>query len=79
MEGGVALLLLIIIAVVVIGFGIAMYVTGGALWAGKTSPKGDKTEGTGEGRSRPEHKQATSPTVENTEVVGAHEARERDG
>ena len=47
--------------------------------AGKTAQQGDKVEGGGEGRFRPEHKTATSPTTENTEVVGAAEARERDG
>jgi len=79
MEGGVALLLLLVIAVIVAVIGLAMYLTGGTLWAGKTSKQGDRAEGDGEGRFRPEHKTATSPTTENTEVVGAAEARERDG
>src|SRR4051812_45145813 len=79
MEGGIALLLLLIIAVVAVGIAVAMYLTGGALWTGKTSPKGDKTERGGQGRFRPEHKQVTSPTIENTEVVGAPETHERDG
>jgi hypothetical protein len=77
MEGGIAILLLVVIAVVAGGFGIAMYVTGGALWARKTSPEDDKIEG-GTTRSRPEHERPTSPTIENTEVVGAQEARERN-
>jgi flagellar basal body-associated protein FliL len=70
MEGGVAIILLIIIVVVAGGIGIALYVTGGALWAGK-----GRSEGPNAGH-RPEHKQATSPTTEHTEVVGAEEAAE---
>jgi hypothetical protein len=69
MEGGVAILLLIIIVVVVGGIGIALYLTGGALWAGKGRA------GANAGH-RPEHKRATSPTTEHTEVVGAEEAAE---
>ena len=70
MEGGVAILLLIIIVVVVGGIGIALYLTGGALWAGKSRGE-DASSG-----QRPEHRTATSPTIENTEVVGAEEAAE---
>jgi len=71
MEGGIAVLLLFIIAVVAVVLGIALYVTGGALWFGKTSAKGDQIEGDGDGRSdRPEHKRVTSETIENTHVVG---------
>jgi flagellar basal body-associated protein FliL len=77
--GGVAIILAIIIVVVALGLGIAFYLTGGALWAGKTSAKGDRVEGGANADHRPEHRTATSPTTENTEVVGAAEARERDG
>jgi hypothetical protein len=76
MEGGIALLLIVIIAVVAAVLGIALYLTGGALWSGKTSAKGDRIEGGPNGVHRPEHKQATSPTTERTEVVGAEEAAE---
>ena len=65
MEGGIGILLLFIILVVGGGIALALYLTGGALWLGKTDPKGDKTEGDGGGR-RPEHKKATSPTLEHT-------------
>jgi hypothetical protein len=76
MEGGLAIILLLIIVVVAGGIGIALYLTGGALWAGKTAKGGDKIEGgTGNGH-RPEHKTPTSPTMENTEVVGADKLRE---
>jgi hypothetical protein len=76
MEGGIAILLLVIIVVVAGGIGIALYLTGGALWAGKTSAKGDQVEGGANRYHRPEHKEASSPTTENTEVVGADEAAE---
>jgi hypothetical protein len=71
MEGGIAILLLLIIIVAALVIGAALYFTGGALWFGKTSPKGDKVEG-GEDRfeRRPEHKRVSSPTIENTHVVG---------
>jgi hypothetical protein len=66
MEGGIAVLLLLIIVVVGGGIGVALYLTGGALWFGKTSEKGDKIEGTGEPEDRPEHKRVTSPELEHT-------------
>ena len=74
--GGVAIILAIIIVVVALGLGIAFYLTGGALWAGKTSAKGDRIEGGANADHRPEHRTATSPTTENTEVVGAEQAAE---
>jgi hypothetical protein len=65
MEGGVAILLLLIIALVGGGLAIAMYLTGGALWFSK-----DK-DGERDARfSRPEHERVTSKSIENTEVVG---------
>jgi hypothetical protein len=71
MEGGVAILLLVIIFAVAAVIGIAMYLTGGALWFGKTDPEGDKIEGGRRGKfHRPEHKRVTSETIENTHVVG---------
>ena len=77
MEGGIAILLLLIIVAVAAVIGAALYFTGGALWFGKTSPKGDKVEGgdNGDGRfeRRPEHKQVTSETIEHTHVVGTHD------
>ena len=75
MEGGIAILLLLIIAVVAVVIGIALYLTGGALWFGKTSAKGDKIEGSdrSERFERPEHKEVTSKTIENTNVAGARD------
>lgn len=75
MEGGIAILLLLIIAVVAVVIGIALYLTGGALWFGKTSAKGDKIEASDrpERSERPEHKEVTSKTIENTNVAGARD------
>ncbi|MBB4662303.1 hypothetical protein [Conexibacter arvalis] len=44
MEGGIAILLLVIVLVVAGGIGLVMYLTGGALWARKTSPAGDRLQ-----------------------------------
>ncbi|HWK28998.1 MAG TPA: hypothetical protein VNS09_20720 [Solirubrobacter sp.] len=78
MEGGIALLLLLIIVIAAVVIGAALYLTGGALWFRKTSPQGDKVEGSdqAEGRfDRPEHKRVTSETIENTELAGREERR----
>jgi hypothetical protein len=78
MEGGIAILLLLIIVVVGGVIAVAMYLTGGALWFGKTSPEGDKVEGSDDAPShRPEHKRVTSKTIENTELVGTKTDDER--
>jgi flagellar basal body-associated protein FliL len=74
--GGIAIILVVIIVVVALVLGVAFYLTGGALWAGKTSAKGDRIEGGQDTDHRPEHRTATSPTTDNTEVVGADEAAE---
>ena len=74
MEGGIAILLLVIIVAVAAVIGIAMYLTGGALWFGKTSPEGDKIEGgSSERASRPKHKKVTSKSLENTHMVGTRD------
>jgi flagellar basal body-associated protein FliL len=65
MEGGIAILLIVIIAVVAGGIGIALYLTGGALTLGRKTPRAEH---------RPEHKEATSPELEHTEMVGADKA-----
>jgi hypothetical protein len=56
MEGGIAILLLLVIAIVAAVIGIALYLTGGALWFGKTSPEGDRVEGGTEAEPRPTFK-----------------------
>jgi hypothetical protein len=78
MEGGIAILLLLVILVIGGVIAVAMYITGGALWFGKTSPKGDRVEGGGDRPShRPRHKRVTSETIENTELVGTKRDDER--
>lgn len=79
MEGGIAILLLIIIVAVAAVLGIALYLTGGTLWAGKTAKGGDKVEGSDDEPRRSRYERPTSKTIENTEVVGAQKARERNG
>ena len=64
MEGGIGILLLVIIAVVALVIGVALYVTGGSIWASK-----DKHDG-GDGAGRPDHKRPTTPAHEKTEFVG---------
>jgi hypothetical protein len=72
MEGGIGILLLVIIAVVAIGFAIALYLTGGALWSKQTSPRTDDSDD----GSRPEHKRPTSLAQERTHFVGT--GRDKD-
>jgi hypothetical protein len=69
MEGGVAFFLLLIIGIVVVVGGIALYVTGGALLG-----SGDRKGGQGK---RPVHKRPTNPSQEKVELVGT-QSDERD-
>ena len=69
MEGGVAFFLLLIIGIVVVVGGIALYVTGGALLG--TGNKREKDE------PRPAHKRPTTPVQENVELVGTKHDDER--
>jgi hypothetical protein len=80
MEGGIAILLLVIIMVVAGVLGIALYLTGGALWFGKTDPKRDRIEGETETAERPTHKHAEVPEPERVHYAGtaAGERAERD-
>ena len=68
MEGGIGIFLLLIIAIVVIGGGIALYVTGGALWT--------KGSGGTETGHRPVHKEPRDPAQEHTHFVGTPEGDE---
>jgi archaellin len=66
MSGGIAVILLIIIVVIAAIAGVVLYLTGGLLTLGrKTAGRDDH---------RPEHKEATSPELEHTEMVGADKA-----
>ncbi len=64
MEGGIGILLLLIIAVVVAVIGIALYISGGAIWSGKTKSGDDEEAG------RPVHKRPRDPAQEKVEFVG---------
>jgi hypothetical protein len=68
MEGGIGIFLLLIIAIVVIVGGIALYVTGGALWS---RGSGDADSG-----DRPVHKAPKDPAQEHTHFVGTPEGDE---
>jgi hypothetical protein len=72
MEGGIGILLLLIILVVAIVGGVALYVTGGALWTKQTSDDA----GEGGRQRRPEHKEPRDPAQEHTHLVGTPEGDE---
>jgi hypothetical protein len=80
MEGGIAILLLLIIVAVGAVLGIALYLTGGALWFGKTHPKGDRIEGESEEAERPTHRYVDQPEAERVHLAGtpAGERAERE-
>ena len=65
MEGGVAFFLLLILAVIVVGFLVFTYATGGVLTAKRDHGKDDAVNG-----PRPKHKAPTSPTQEKVEFAG---------
>jgi hypothetical protein len=78
MEGGIAILMLLVIVVAGGVLGIALYLTGGALWFGKTHPEGDKIEGGGEdGTGRPRFKSVDVPEEEHVMLAGT-EGGERE-
>ena len=82
MAGGIGILLLLILLVAGIALAIAMYLTGGALWFGRSDAKKDRVEGReadGE-EARPLHTHPTSEYHENTEFVGTgqRDSAERD-
>ena len=64
MEGGIGILLLLVLLVVAAVFGIAMYLTGGAILSRSDKDAGD------EGGRRPRHKRPTGPVQENVDFVG---------
>jgi hypothetical protein len=68
MSGGIAILLTVIILVVAVVGGVALYLTGGLLTLGRKTA--------GDDGHRPEHKRATSPELEHTDMVGADKAVE---
>jgi hypothetical protein len=70
MEGGIGILLLFVLLVVAIVLGVALYLTGGALWFGKTSPEDDKVEGGADGNGRPTHRRVDQPEPERVRMAG---------
>jgi len=64
MEGGVALFLLFILAIVIGGIALFMYLTGGAI-LGKTDAEGGESD-----EPRPTHTRPTSPTQEKVTFAG---------
>jgi hypothetical protein len=71
MSGGIAVILVLIILVIAAIAGVVLYLTGGLLTLGRKTP--------GRTEHRPEHKEATSPELEHTEMVGADKAVEDRG
>jgi hypothetical protein len=76
MEGGIAILLLLMIVVVAGVVGIALYLTGGALWFAKTDPERDRVETGPADGERSAHRRVDQPEPERVDLAGA--ARERD-
>jgi hypothetical protein len=77
MEGGIAFILLLLIVVVGGVLGIALYLTGGALWFGKTHPEEDKIEGGEASAKRPKFKRVDVPEEEHVMLAGT-EGGERE-
>jgi hypothetical protein len=73
MAGGIAILLLVIVAVVAAVIGLSLYLTGGVLWWRKTDPREDRIEGDDERNGRPQHVRPTTPAQERTDFVGTHD------
>lgn len=80
MEGGIGILLLVILLVVGGALGIALYLTGGTLWFGKTDPERDRIEGDDAEADRPENKHVEQPEPERVHFAGtaAGERAERE-
>jgi hypothetical protein len=66
MAGGIAIALVVILLIVAVVVGVVLYLGGGILWWGKTSPSGDKVEGSEQQEPRPQHRTVSSPTLEHT-------------
>jgi hypothetical protein len=66
MEGGVAIFVLLVVVVIAIVAGIALYVTGGAILTTKDNDKGPRPRG------------KTDPVAENTTAMHGSAERERE-
>jgi hypothetical protein len=71
MEGGVAILLLLILAAVIAAFAFGLFGTGGALSLRRRSEAKEESPG------RPVHARPTTPYHENTTFVGAEDEPSR--
>jgi hypothetical protein len=69
MEGGIAFILLFVIVIAAIVLGVALYLTGGALWFSKPDADGDG--------KRPRFKRVDVPKEEHVMLAGT-EAGERE-
>jgi hypothetical protein len=78
MEGGIAILLLVIIAAIAVVVGIALYLTGGSLWFGKTSPAGDRVEGDAGPEPRSTFKRVDNPEPERVRLAGTSSGERTD-
>ena len=74
MEGGVAILLLVVLLIVGGFVASGLLGTGGFLWWRKTDPRGDRVEGE-ESDPRPQHTAPTTPAQEHTDFVGGDRTR----
>ncbi len=73
--GAATAFLLVIILLIAIGLGVALYAIRAGLWVRETSPKGDTAESTGDERfeRRPEHAEVDEPGQQT--YVGTGERR----
>lgn len=70
MAGGVAILLVVLVALVVAAIALALYATGGFAWWRKTDARGDRLEGDDEPAARPQHTEPQTPAQRRTRFVG---------
>jgi hypothetical protein len=69
--GGIGLILIVIILIALVVIGFFLYTTGGLLWKRKTDPSGDRIEGGPDSSERrPQHTRPTTPAQEHTDFVG---------
>jgi hypothetical protein len=66
MEGGVAIILLLVVGVIAVVAGVVLYATGALV-----SLSGKRDDGDGDSH-RPRHKRPTDPVQENREFAGVH-------
>lgn len=74
MEGGIAILLLVVVLALAGVVGFFLFGTGGFLWKRKTDPTEERVDRVDEADARPEHTQPTDPVLERTEFVGTKRA-----